>query len=41
MKRWVTLGLLLLLLGVMGCGSEKDRNVNTGRDKPKAGQQAD
>jgi len=38
MRRWLLVVLACVLLAGLGCGSDKDRNINTGRDKPKAGQ---
>jgi hypothetical protein len=36
MKRLVSLVLSAVVLAALGCGSEKDKNVNKDRDKPKA-----
>jgi hypothetical protein len=35
---WV---LLLFVTALAGCGSEKDRNVNADRDKPRAAKDND
>ncbi len=36
MRRWLTLLLAALLLAALGCGaSEKDRAINSSRDKPR------
>ncbi len=36
MTRWLTLLLTALLLAALGCGaSEKDRGINSNRDKPR------
>jgi hypothetical protein len=37
MRRWLTLLLAALLLAALGCGGgEKDRGVNSGKDKPRS-----
>ncbi|HKI37151.1 MAG TPA: hypothetical protein VKA46_35180 [Gemmataceae bacterium] len=36
MKRWLTLLLAALLLAALGCGgSDKDRAINSNKDKPR------
>jgi len=41
MRRWLAVLLVCVLMLAAGCGSDKDRNINTGRDRPKAGQADD
>jgi hypothetical protein len=37
MKRWLTLLLAALLLASLGCsGSDKDRGINSNKDKPRS-----
>lgn len=38
MKRWLMVLLAAALLFSLGCGSDKDRGINSGRDRPKAGE---
>jgi hypothetical protein len=36
MKRWLTLLLTALLLASLGCGGgDKDRGINSNKDKPR------
>jgi uncharacterized protein YcfL len=36
MRRWLTLLLAALLLAALGCGSsDKDRGINSNKDKPR------
>jgi hypothetical protein len=43
LKKWLTyLPACLLLIGsLIGCGSDKDKNINSHKDKPKAADKAD
>jgi hypothetical protein len=41
MRRWLAVLLAGVLLVSLGCGGDKDRNINTGRDRPKATQPGD
>jgi hypothetical protein len=43
LKRWITYAAACLLLTgpLLGCGSDKDKNINTHKDKPKAADKAD
>jgi hypothetical protein len=37
MRRWLTVLLAALLLTALGCGAgDKDRGVNSGKDKPRS-----
>jgi hypothetical protein len=37
MTRWLTLLLAALLLAALGCGaSEKDRGINSNKDRPRS-----
>jgi hypothetical protein len=36
MRRWLTLLLAALLLAALGCGgSDRDRGINSNKDKPR------
>ncbi len=35
MPRWLTILLMLLVLGPLGCGNEKERGINKDKDKPQ------
>lgn len=41
MRRWLVVLLVGLLLVSAGCSGDKDRNINTGRDRPRATQPGD
>jgi hypothetical protein len=37
MRRWLTVLLAALLLAALGCGGgDKDRAINSGKDKPRS-----
>jgi hypothetical protein len=41
MKRCLAILLAAMLLFALGCGSDKDRGVNSGRDRPKAAERGE
>ena len=42
LKKWFTYAAICLLMTVaLGCGSDKDKGINSHKDKPKAADKAD